>query len=55
MEEIRDGKIIEMMGEGQKEVIWVTAIDTGIGILSTGGKQYFINRGTVFKETVEEE
>ena len=55
MEEVRDGKIVEMTGEGQKEVIWVTAIDAGIGILSAGGKQYFINRGTVFKETIEGE
>ena len=53
-EDIPGGKVVEIRGEGRKEVICVSAIDAGIGVLNSGGKRYLVNRHPVLHNLDEE-
>jgi len=49
MADVCAGKIVELDGEGCKEVVCVTALDAGIGVMTSAGAQYFINRSPILQ------
>jgi len=49
MADVCAGKIVELDGEGRKEVVCVTALDAGIGVMTSAGAQYFINRSPILQ------
>ena len=53
----RDGKFVSHDGEGAKEVIPVTSIDAGIGIVRriTENMEFFINRSIVLEDLDRED
>ena len=51
----RRQKVVELERLTRREVICVTAIDEGIGIMTSAGRQYLINRGAWNPETALEE
>jgi len=51
----RRQKVVELERLTWREVICVTAIDEGIGIMTSAGRQYLINRGPQNPETALEE
>jgi hypothetical protein len=42
MDDIRKGKIIEIIGDGYKKVIYMNTIEIGIDIMISSGKRYII-------------
>ena len=47
--DLAGGKVVELLGNGANEIICVSAIDSGIGILSSNGKCYLVNRHSAFQ------
>jgi hypothetical protein len=47
MPDVRLGKVVQFDGGGRKEVLCVTSLDTGIGMMTSRGRRYFINRNSV--------
>ena len=50
MADVRAGKIVELDGERRKEVVCITALDAGIGVMTSAGAQYFINRSPMLQD-----
>jgi len=47
--DLAGGKVVELLGNGANEIICVSAIDSGIGTLSSDGKCYLVNRHSAFQ------
>jgi len=50
MADVQAGKIVGLEGEGRKEVVCVTALDAGIGVMTSSGARYLINRSPILQD-----
>ena len=50
MADVRPGKIVGLDGEGCKEVVCVTALDAGVGVMTSAGVRYLINRSPILQD-----
>jgi hypothetical protein len=55
MDDVREGKVIEIVGDGRKEVICVSAIETGVGVMVSSGKRYIITRCPIIQTLHDED